>query len=130
MRVAIQKIDGVESVEVSLERATTTLQLRAGNRVTLSQLRQIIKNNGFATKEATVTLVGTLTERGGQPAVAVTGSDTVMIIAPDPKAPAVFKQLQDRMRAKEAGPVELSGVVETRTDQPDRIIVATYAPAK
>ena len=130
MRVAIQKLDGVVSVEVSLERATTAVELRAGNRVTLPQLRQIIKDKGFATKEATVTLVGTLIERGGQPAVAVTGTDVVMIIAADSTAPAAFSQVQAAVRAKHAAPVELSGVVETRADQLDRILIATYAPAK
>ena len=126
----MQKLDGVVSVEVSLERATTAVELRAGNRVTLPQLRQMIKTKGFATKEATVSLVGTLLDRGGQPAVAVTGTDVVMIIAPDPKAPAAFRQVQAAVRAKHAAGVELSGVVETRGDQLDRILIATYAPSK
>ena len=130
MRVAIQKLDGVASVEVSLERANTALELRAGNRVTLAQLRQIIKDKGFVSKEATVRLVGTLVERDGQPAVAVTGTDVVMIIAPDSKAPAAFSQAQAAVRAKHAAPVELSGVVETRAGGLDRILIATYAPAK
>ena len=43
-----------------------------------------------------------LIERGGQPAVAVTGTDAVMIIAPDPKAPAAFRQAQNGLRASAA----------------------------
>jgi hypothetical protein len=42
-----------------------------------------------------------LIERGGQPAVAVTGTDAVMIIAPDPKAPAAFRQAQNGLRARQ-----------------------------
>ena len=123
MRVAVQKLSGVESVNVSLERASTDIQLRAGNTITLEQLRHIIKNNGFTTKEATVTVVGTLIERGGEPALDVTGTNTVMRIVADPKQPAIFKQIQDRLRAKPVGAVRLTGVVESTADSPDRIAV-------
>ena len=130
MRVAVQKLPGVESVNVSLERATTDIQLRAGNAITLEQLRRIIKNNGFTAKEATVTVAGTLIERGGQPALDVTGTKTVMLIAADPKQPAVFKQVQDRFKAKTPGAVRLTGVVESRADAPDRIAVRSVADDK
>lgn len=62
MRVAVRKLDGVESVDVSLERASVTIGLRPGNRITLPQLRQIIRNNGFSAKDATVTAIGTVIE--------------------------------------------------------------------
>ena len=52
---------------MSLERASAVIALRPGNRITLPQLRQIIKNNGFTAKEATVTVAGTVIERGGSP---------------------------------------------------------------
>ena len=103
MRVAVQKLPGVESVNVSLERASTDIQLRPGNSITLEQLRSIIKNNGFTAKEATVTVVGKLIERGGQLALDVTGTNTVMLIVADPKQPVIFKQVQDRLRAKAVG---------------------------
>ena len=130
MRVAISKLPGVESVDVSLERASTDIQLRAGNTIGLEQLRNIIKNNGFTAKEATVTVVGTLIERGGQPALEVTGSNTVMLIVADPKQPAIFKQVQDRLGAKPASAVRLSGVVEWRADSPDRITVRAVSEDK
>ena len=123
MRVAVQKLQGVESVNVSLERASTDIQLRAGNSITLEQLRSIIKNNGFTPREATVTGVGRLIERGGQPALEVTRTNTVMLIVADPKQPAVFQQVQDRLRAKPASVVRLVGVVESRTDSPDQLKV-------
>ena len=49
----MQKVDGVQSVRVSLNDGLTILDLKAGNAVTLAKLRQIIKNNGFVSKEAT-----------------------------------------------------------------------------
>ncbi len=123
MRVAVQKLPGVESVNVSLERASTDIQLRPGNSITLEQLRSIIKNNGFTTKEATVTVDGNLIERGGQPALDVTGTNTVMLIVDDTKQPGILKQVQDRLRSKPAGLVRLTGVVESGADSPDRLQV-------
>ena len=123
MRVAVQKLPGVESVNVSLERASTEIQLRPGNSITLEQLRSIIKNNGFTAKEATVTVVGKLIERGGQPALDVTGTNTVMLIVADPKQPAIFKQVQDRLGAKASVLIRMTGVVESNADLPDRITV-------
>ena len=130
MRVAVQKLPGVESVDVSLERASTEIQLRPGNAITLEQIRRLIKNNGFTAKEATVVAVGSLIERGGQPALDVTGTNTVMLIAADPKQPAIFKQVQDRLSARSAGLVRLTGIVESRPDSPDRMVVRAMAEEK
>ena len=109
---------------MSLERATADIRLRAGNTVTLPQLRQIIKNNGFTSKDATVTVAGHLIERGGKPALDVTGTRIVMLIVPDPKQPDAYQRIQAQLRAKPGQTVELRGVVESRADQPDQIMVA------
>jgi copper chaperone CopZ len=124
VRVAIRKLPGIESVDVSLERAAVDIRLRAGNTVSLSKLRQIIKDNGFTAREATVTVVGGLIERGGKPALNVTGPNVVMLIAPDPKQTAVYEQVQAQLRARRAQAIELRGVVESRRDEPDQIVVA------
>jgi hypothetical protein len=50
----MQKVDGVQSVRVSLNDGLTILDLKPENAVTLGKLRQIIKSNGFIAKEATV----------------------------------------------------------------------------
>ena len=59
MRVAMQKVDGVQSVRVSLNDGLTILDLNPGNAVTLARLRQIIKNNGFVSKDASLLARGT-----------------------------------------------------------------------
>jgi hypothetical protein len=130
VRVAVQKLPGVESVNVSLERASTEIQLRPGNSITLDQLRSIIKNNGFTAKEATVTVVGKLIERGGQLALEVTGTNTVMLIVADPKQPAIFKQAQERLLAKASDVIRITGMVETNSNLPDRITVRVLADEK
>lgn len=48
------KVDGIQHVRVSLNDGLTILDLEPGNSVTLATLRQIIKRNGFVSKEASV----------------------------------------------------------------------------
>jgi len=57
----MQKVDGVQTVRVSLNDGLTMLELKPGNAVTLGKLRQIIKSNGFVAKEATVVARGSET---------------------------------------------------------------------
>jgi Heavy-metal-associated domain len=65
--VAIKKLDGVESVDVSLEKATADVRLKPGNAITLPQLRRIIRQAGYPTKDARVDARGTLVDRNGKP---------------------------------------------------------------
>jgi hypothetical protein len=51
----MQKLEGVDSVRVSLKEGLTILELRPNNKITLAQLRTVIKNNGFVSKEAHIT---------------------------------------------------------------------------
>ena len=129
MRVALLKVPGVESVEVSLERAIAGIHLRAGNTVALNQLREIVKNSGFTAKEALVTVVGNLIERGGKPALSVTGPNTVMLLAADSKHPDAYAGLAGRDRGGVSITLEVSGMAETRPDQPDVLFVRTVSAA-
>ena len=74
MRVAMQKVPGVVSVRVSLNEGLTVLDLKPGNDVTLTNLRQVIRNNGFVTKEAQVVAVGAVSTAGGAVVFEVSGS--------------------------------------------------------
>ena len=122
MRVAVRKLEGVESVDVSLERGAATIALRPGNRITLPQLRQIIKNNGFTAKDATVTVIGTVVERGGKPALSVTGTDVVWLLA---GSNAAYADAMQRVRAPQTAPVEAAGTVAAPANesQPEVLVV-------
>ena len=50
----MQKLDGIQNVRVSLNDGLTILDLKPGNTLTLAKIRQIIKSNGFVSKEASV----------------------------------------------------------------------------
>jgi len=133
VRVAVRKLEGVESVTVSLERASAAIALRPGNRITLPQLRQIIKNNGFTAKDAAVTVIGTLTERGGKPALTVTGSDIVWLIGPRAANDTAYADALQHLKAHQSGPIEAVGTVAAPTDpsQPEVLVLeALKAVAK
>ena len=54
----MKKVPAVAEVRVSLKDGLTLLDLKPGNSTTLAALRQVIKNNGFVSKEATVVARG------------------------------------------------------------------------
>jgi hypothetical protein len=122
VRVAVQRLPGVEAVDVSLERAVVDIRLRAGNAITLAQVRGIIKSNGFTSKDAAVTVVGILVERGGNAALEVSGTTVVMSIVADATSPDVFRQVQN-LRTTTGRSVELTGTVISTTDQQEQIAV-------
>ena len=131
MRVAVRKLDGVESVEVSLERASADVHLRPENQVTLSQLRKIIKDNGFSPREATVTVVGTLVERGGKPALSLTGSGIVWLLTPAEGENTAYNDALQRIKTAPTAPVEVVGTVAvlSNANQPEELSVQSLKPA-
>jgi len=131
VRVAVRKLDGVESVEVSLERASADVHLRPENQVTLSQLRKIIKDNGFSPREATVTVVGTLVERGGKPALSLTGSGIVWLLTPAEGENTAYNDALQRIKTAPTAPVEVVGTVAvlSNANQPEELSVQSLKPA-
>jgi len=80
----MQKVEGVENVRVSLQNGVTVLDLKPNNGVTLAQLRQVIKNNGFVSKDVQVTAVGQPTTIDGKPAFTVSGTGERLSAATQP----------------------------------------------
>ena len=54
----MKKVPSVERVRVSLKDGLTILDLKPGNTTTLAELRHVIKNNGFVSKEASAVARG------------------------------------------------------------------------
>jgi hypothetical protein len=78
----MKKVDGVQNVRVSLNDGLTILDLKPGNAVTLAKLRQIIKNNGFVTKEASVLAQGV---PSGEQLFIVSGTNEQLAISTAPQ---------------------------------------------
>lgn len=77
VRVAMQKIEGVESAKVSLNEGNVKVQLKAGNRVHLKQLRTAVTDQGFSPREATITAVGDVVASGDGLQLRVSGTGDV-----------------------------------------------------
>ena len=91
----MQKVDGVQTVRVSLNDGLTILDLKPGNAVTVAKLRQIIKNNGFVSKEAVAIARG---EPNGDEAFVVGGTGEELPISAAPQ------KADDRWRLTVAAP--------------------------
>jgi copper chaperone CopZ len=78
--VAIKKVEGIDDVNVSLNEGNASIKLKPGNTVTVEQVREIVRKNGFTPKDATAKVAGTIIERDGKAALQVNGSDSVMLL--------------------------------------------------
>jgi copper chaperone CopZ len=94
VRVAVRRIDGVDSVEVSLERGLALIRLRPDSRASLTAIRRVVLDNGFTPKAAAVRLAGRIRERDGRRVVEVPGSGEVYWLARHPDAPGEVERVQ------------------------------------
>src|SRR4051812_15303526 len=60
------KLPGIESADVSLDKASADIRLKPDNRITLPQLRELLKKNGYPTRDARIEARGRVVERGGK----------------------------------------------------------------
>lgn len=97
----MKKIPGVESVKVSLNRGEALLRLKPGNSVTVERIRQVVLDNGFTPKDSDVEVLGRVTERNGQPALALSGLDLVYRLADHRSGKGKMKDLWTKAREKE-----------------------------
>ena len=67
MSVAVKKLEGVERIDVSLEKASAVITFKADNTITLPQVRKVIRSNGYPTRDAQIVARGKITDRGGTP---------------------------------------------------------------
>jgi copper chaperone CopZ len=82
VRVAVKGVNGVDSVQVSLNRGMATIELKDGNTVTMKQLRDAIAKNGFTTRQSEVVALGQLSSKDGKLLLRVTGSEENYELAP------------------------------------------------
>jgi copper chaperone CopZ len=118
--VALNKLDGIEKVVVSLNEGAATLTLKPGNRITVEQVREIIRKNGFDPKDAKVRATGTVVARDGTFALQVSGTGVTLPLVL-PSGGGGFDPGKDT--GKE---VEVSGQIpETQSPKGGQVIVVT-----
>jgi hypothetical protein len=110
--VALLKTPGVVSAEVSLDKAEADITLAPGNKITIPQLRQLLRKNGYPTRDAHVVATGKILERNGTLAfdllngvtldVAAGGSAQTVLtnISKDPAAPLIEATAVSRLEGK------------------------------
>jgi copper chaperone CopZ len=90
--VALKKVAGVESVEVSLNKGLATVKLKAGNTVSVPQLWELIHKNGYTPKATAVSVRGDLANAGGRLELKVSGTKDAVALSADPKSPAAYSE--------------------------------------
>jgi hypothetical protein len=80
----MQKIEGVQTARVSLKEGLTILDLKPDNRVRLSRLREVIKNNGFVSRDAVIVGSGTVISNAGAAEFEVAGTGERLRLAGQP----------------------------------------------
>ena len=90
VHVALKKVSGVESVEVSLNKGLATVKLKAGNAVSVPQLWEIIHRNGYTPKATSVSVRGDVTDVQGRLGLKVSGTNDTLALVADPKNAVAF----------------------------------------
>lgn len=112
----MQKLAGVESVKVSLNKGEALLRLKPGNSVTVEKIRQAVIDSGFTPKDADAQIVGKVVEREGKRVLAVAGPDLVYLLEEHRWARGRVDELWKRARGKDA--VVRGRLPETTTKGP------------
>jgi copper chaperone CopZ len=108
--VALDNLPGVDAVKVSLRKATADIQLDEGNKITLAQLRRVIRTSGYPTKDAQIVARGKIASAGGKPVLdLLNGSILPIVERPDRPADAI---------------VEVTGVSRVSKDE-DRLTITS-----
>ncbi|GEM_PF-956414 len=129
MSVAIQKVDGVDSVKVSLNQGRADVRFKPGNRVTVERILEVIRDNGFTPRGSEVRIAGKVIERGGRPALSVTCLDLVYLLVDHPDARGKVGELQKVVVGKQ---VTVSGYLsevtkDVKPEEPRRLEVRDFA---
>ena len=97
VNVALKKVAGVESVNVSLNKGLATVKFKPGNTVSVPQLWQLIHENGYAPKATTVSVRGDLANIQGRLQLNVSGTNETLALAADPKNANAYGEAQKKL---------------------------------
>jgi len=121
--VRLGRVEGVEAVRISLNEGKAFIELKAGNTVTLGELRTVVQHAGFKPDEARVRARVQVALDGGRVRLRVIDTpDTYEAASAEPKLLADLK--------KRAGDtVVVEGVIEAPTPEGvARLTVSSIVP--
>jgi hypothetical protein len=76
-------VNGVASVEVSLEKGMAAVKLKPANAVTLKQLQDAIAKNGFTMKQSHLIAAGKVIVTGNGAKFQISGSNETLALVPE-----------------------------------------------
>ena len=124
----MQKVTGVSSVRVSLNEGLTVLDLKPGNTVTLARLREVIRNNGFVTREANVVAWGTAVTSGSDLAFEIGGTrERFPVLAATNEQRRQAEELRAKTKAAASAAVLITGAVDLRDPKSMKMTVTAVA---
>jgi copper chaperone CopZ len=91
VHVALKKVPGMDTVEVSLNEAMATVTMNPGNKITVPQLWQIIHSQGYTPKTTTLSVRGQLTGTPAKPQLKIPETGEVIPLTADPKKSEAYQ---------------------------------------
>ena len=94
--VALKKMPGVDTVDVSLNKGLATVRLKPGNALSVTQFWQLLHEKGYTPKQTGVSVRGELAGGPGRLQLKVSGTKDVLNLVPDPKNGAAYNEASNR----------------------------------
>ena len=88
VNVALTKIAGVDTVEVSLTRALATVKLKPGNDVSLAQMVRLVREKGYTIPSVSIAASGLPAKSADRWVLKVPSSGERIELVEDPQNPA------------------------------------------
>jgi cell division protein FtsI/penicillin-binding protein 2 len=125
VRVALMKLPGIESADVSLDQASAEIRLKAGNAVSIVQLRELMKKNGFPTRDAQVVARGKIVDRDGKTVLDLLNGLSMDIVA----APQAAARLNEIRRDARQPVVDVTGVSRAIARNAEQLTISSFLAA-
>lgn len=90
--VAMKKVPGVDTVNVSLNKGLATVKLKPGNTVSVPQFWELLHQKGYTPKTTEVFARGELAGGPGRLQLKISGTNDVLNLRPDPKNAAAYSE--------------------------------------
>jgi copper chaperone CopZ len=97
VHVALKKVSGVDSVDVSLNKGLATVKLKPGNAVSVEQLWQLIHDKGYTPKSTAVSVRGDLENPPRGLELRVSGTNQTIALVRDPKNGTAYADAAKRL---------------------------------
>jgi hypothetical protein len=113
--VRLERLEGVESVRVSLNEGAAYLRLKTENRVRLAQVRDLVEQGGFTPREARVVARGTIVGTGERLRLRLTGTGEMYDLLTDDA------RVRDRLGGMTGRRAIVEGTVPPRRDDDGKL---------